>query len=108
MVRKKTPALSGTILTEESELTLGQFCQACSIRTELVIEMVEEGILEPTGEDREHWHFRAGSIRRAGTAQSLRRALDVNMAGAALAIELLDRIETLRHKIRVLELRRSR
>ena len=108
MARKKTPTLSGTILSEESELTLGQLCQACSIRTEIIVAMVEEGILEPGGGDQEHWHFRATSIRRARTVQSLQQALDVNLAGAALAMELLDRIERLRARLRILEAGRHR
>ena len=44
--------LSGTLLDEQVHLSLTEFCQACSSGTEWVIELVEEGILEPSGEER--------------------------------------------------------
>ena len=58
----------------------------------LINQMVQEGVLEPVGGSREQWRFGVSSIRRVRTAVRLQRDLGVNLAGAALALELLDRI----------------
>ena len=56
----------------------------------------EEGVLEPIGNDREQWRFSAASLQRAHVTLRLLRNLGINLAGIALALELLDKIETLR------------
>jgi chaperone modulatory protein CbpM len=62
--------------------------------------LVDEGILEPVGGIREKRRFPYSSVRRTRTVVHLRRDLGLNLAGAALALELLDRIENLRAQIR--------
>ena len=47
MTERETNALSGLIFDETIEITIVQLCEVCSIETELVDEMVAEGILEP-------------------------------------------------------------
>jgi chaperone modulatory protein CbpM len=42
-------------------------------------------------------------VRRARRALRLQRDLDLNLAGAALALDLLDEVEILRERVRVLE-----
>lgn len=85
----------GTIADEESDLTLLQLCNTCSISPEFIIEMIEEGILEPEGEKRTAWRFSHEAIESARKVMRFRRDLNVNLAGAALALELLDKIERL-------------
>jgi chaperone modulatory protein CbpM len=41
------------------------------------------------------WHFHISSVRRVRTTVHLQRDLGVNLPGAALALELLDRIAEL-------------
>jgi len=85
----------GTLADEESELTLIQFCNSCNIGPELVIEMVDEGILEPEGERRSAWRFSHDALENARKVLRLRRDLNLSLSGAALALELLGRIERL-------------
>ena len=42
------------------------------------------------------WRFSGSALRRAATAQRLTRDLGLNAAGVALALDLLEEIETLR------------
>ncbi len=95
--------LIGPILDEEISLTMGELTRACSVRTEWIVELVEEGILEPSGRDNSHWIFSGLSLRRALIVRRLQRDLGANIAGAALALELMDEIEGLRTRLRVLE-----
>ena len=69
--------------------------------------MVEEGILEPRGARSTRWRFPRRAVRRARAAHRLQRELGLNLAGAAMALDLLDEFEELRTKVRLLEGRRS-
>ncbi len=87
--------LSGELLDEHTEITLTELCYSCSQHTEWVIELVEEGILDPVGRKQAQWRFSADNLRKAQTAMRLQRDLGVNLAGVALALDLLQEIELL-------------
>jgi chaperone modulatory protein CbpM len=65
--------------------------------------LVGEGVLLPRGVAPEDWRFAANDLVRAMSALRLERDLGVNPAGAALAIELVDEMQRLRRRVRVLE-----
>jgi chaperone modulatory protein CbpM len=88
-------ALRGQILEDYDLVTIADLCRSCTIELETVTLLVEEGILDPVGSDVAHWQFTVTSLRRVKTVIHLQRDLGVNMAGAALALELLDRIAEL-------------
>jgi len=98
-----TKVLSGIVLDEETVLSLGDLCNACSRHAEWVVELVDEGILQPAGRDQEQWRFPGTSLQRARTAMRLQQDLQINLAGVALALDLLDEIESLRALIYRLE-----
>ncbi len=97
--------LTGLLLDEESTLTLGELSRACTAHAEWIIELVDEGILEPTGSDIAHWRFSGASLHRAHTTMRLQRDLGINLAGAALVLDLVEEIETLRSQLQVLNRR---
>jgi chaperone modulatory protein CbpM len=94
---KKT--LTGMILDEHTELTLNELSRACSSSAEWIIELVEQGALEPISYRQRQWRFSGSSLPRARTAMRLQRDLGINLAGVALAIELLDEIDDLRSRL---------
>ena len=87
----------------EPELTLGQLCRACQVPAEFVLELVEQGVLEVQGGDSRQWRFPGSSLARVRAARRLQRDLQLNMAGTALALELLDEIQRLRRRLHCLE-----
>jgi chaperone modulatory protein CbpM len=95
--------LTGIIVEESSEFTLGELSRACGKPAEWILALVEEGVIEPVGTDQTHWHFRGHCLRRVRIVQRLQSDLGVNLAGAALALELLEEVETLRNRIAALE-----
>ena len=88
--------LTAELLDDELELSLAELCAACRVPAEQIVELVGEGIVEPIGQGQGHWRFRAVSVRRVYCALRLQRDLGVNIAGAALALELLEELERLR------------
>jgi chaperone modulatory protein CbpM len=103
MKNQLLPLLSGEVLEETVELSLADLCQACRLSAEQVLELVEEGIVEPVGRGVSHWRFAGASVRRVHCAVQLRRDLGVNWAGAALALDLLDELNWLRDRLRRFE-----
>jgi chaperone modulatory protein CbpM len=89
------------ILDEVTEVTLAELIRTCRVETEWVMELVEEGVIEPLGPGGPQWRFSATSIVRIQKAQRLQRDLGVNLPGIALALQLLDRIEALETRLRV-------
>jgi chaperone modulatory protein CbpM len=90
-----TELLSGIVLDEQTELTLGDLCRACCRHAEWIVQLVDEGILEPAGHNPAQWRFSGTSLQKAHIAMRLQRDLDINLAGVALALDLMDEIESL-------------
>jgi len=92
--------VTGSIIDDDRGIPLAQLCRVCGLPADEVMALVEEGILDPQGNRPGRWIFPAGSIRRTRTAKRLQRDLEINLAGAALALELLDRIELIQARLR--------
>ena len=94
--------LSGLILDEDCLFTLDEISIACSVRTEYIIELVDEGIVEPTELqcEQQQWSFTGKNLLRARKARRLQHDLDINLAGAALVLDMLEEIEQLRERLR--------
>ena len=95
--------LTGIVLDEHYELTVTEICRACSGTQEWVTELVAEGVLEPVAAQSGEWRFAGTSLTRARTAMRLQRDLGLNLAGVALALDMLDEIENLRARLRRFE-----
>lgn len=100
MTNDKATAVTGTIFDETSEITVIELCEVCSVDQQTIEELIAEGILEPLDNDGETVRLPCSSVRRTHTVVRLQRDLGVNLAGAALAIELLERIDELRARLR--------
>jgi len=87
-------------LDENPVLTLGELCRTCTVHAEWVIELIDEGVIVPSGRRREQWRFYGASLHRVRVVQRLQRDLGVNLAGAALALELMDEVARLRQRVR--------
>lgn len=97
------PQLSGIILEEQTGLTLADLSRACAVHAEYIVELVEEGVLAPVGDEPRRWCFTGIHMHRAIVALRLQRDLGINLAGVALALQLLDEVEALRARIRAME-----
>jgi chaperone modulatory protein CbpM len=91
---------TGTVI-EEDNLTMEQLCHACDVHADWIISIVEKSIIEPQGEDCRLWRFSGASLIRARSALRLQRDLGINLAGIALALDLMEELESLRTQIKI-------
>ena len=91
-------ALTGVVLEDYDLVSIDDLCRSCTVEVETITLLVDEGILDPVGTDVNHWQFSIGSLKRVRTAIHLQRDLGINLAGAALVLELLDRIAELERR----------
>lgn len=99
-------SIPAELLDEQQRFTLREMCRICGVHAEFLMELVDEGVIAPATEPprrtprtRPHgWRFDGVAVVRVQRAVRLQQDLGVNLAGVALALELLDELETLRRR----------
>ncbi|MDX2464316.1 MAG: chaperone modulator CbpM [Porticoccus sp.] len=94
--------------TESTYLSFTEVCLQTGVDEDTVFEIVEHGIIEPIGVEPDEWLFSPTMLTVTKKAVRLHRDLEVDWAGIALAIELLDEVEQLREQNLYLQRRLSR
>jgi chaperone modulatory protein CbpM len=92
--------INADLLDESVEFSLAEICRIVGVQEQLVVEIVEEGIVEPIGGSGSLWRFTGSAVTRIQRVIRLQREFEVNLPGAALALELLDEIERLKRGLR--------
>ena len=97
---ESTPSVE--VIDEQTTFVMAELCRSCGVEAEFIEALVEHGILEPSGRRGRHWCFPASSLRRTRITLHLQQDLGINIAGAALALDLLERIDELESRLRML------
>jgi chaperone modulatory protein CbpM len=92
--------LPGAIFEESTVLTVRDLSRMCAVDERHIVEFVEEGVLTTVQVSSAEWHFSGAALRRARLALRLERDLELNLAGVALALELMDELENLRRELK--------
>jgi chaperone modulatory protein CbpM len=93
-------ALCGEILEQSTLLTIEDLCRMCAADERHIVEFVEEGVLDVVEINTAEWRFTGAALRRARLALRLERDLELNLAGVALAVELMEELQHLRRELR--------
>ncbi|MFK0086289.1 chaperone modulator CbpM [Pseudomonas sp. NPDC090755] len=97
--------MSSTLVVQLDMQTL---CREADLPAAYVIEIVEHGIVEPSGRTPEEWLFDDQAPVLAKRAAKLQRDLELEWEGVALALELLDEVQQLRSENLMLKQRLGR
>lgn len=92
-------AIPGTIFDESAILSIQDLSRMCSVDERHIVEFVEEGVLSVVTVSSE-WRFTGEALRRARLALRLERDLELNLAGVALAVELIEELAQLRRELK--------
>ena len=95
----KQKTLTGILLDERAELSLKELSWACLGSADWVIELVDEGVLDTEDQEHAQWRFSGTNLLKARAAMRLQNDLEINLAGVALALDLMEEIETLRTRL---------
>ena len=87
------------VLLEDAALSVAELAQACGCEPRWVIEHIESGLLEcivvTPGERR----FASAEFVRARRLRALERDFDANPELAALTVDLIEEVESLRRQL---------
>jgi len=93
--------IKGVILDEQSDITLDDMCRACRVEQRTIIALIEEGIVEPRVRNESPWRFSSTTLPHVSRALRLQRDFELNPAGVAFALDLLNEIEELRNRLKI-------
>jgi chaperone modulatory protein CbpM len=79
--------------------TTKAICLYHHISNDVLSDMVSWGIASPSGLTPERWLFSQDDYDRIGSALRFNKDLDINVPGAALALQLLDELNKVRRDI---------
>jgi chaperone modulatory protein CbpM len=100
MSSPENQALAGAIFEDSAVLTVRDLSRMCAVDERHIVEFVEEGVLNVVEIVGTEWHFTGAALRRTRLALRLERDLELNLAGVALAIELMEELHTLRRELK--------
>ena len=100
MSSPQNAALPGAIFEESALLTVRELSRMCAVDERHIVEFVEEGVLNVVEINTTEWHFTGAALRRTRLALRLERDLELNLAGVALALELMEELEHLRRELK--------
>jgi chaperone modulatory protein CbpM len=99
MTASRTEALPGDIFEESAVLTVRDLSRICAVDERHIVEFVEEGVLQVIEINTTEWRFSGDALRRARLALRLERDLEINLAGVALALDLMEELRQLRREL---------
>src|SRR3989442_10360928 len=83
---------------ERQQLTLDAVASRAGMHPDLVKRFVEFGLLDPIEREGAALFFDPSAIPRLRTIERLRESLGMNLAGIAVALDLLDRLRVLQRQ----------
>lgn len=92
---------AGVLMDEKSYLSFDELCKIPNFSEVWLIELIEHGLFHPAKQPQ--INFDCHMLHRLQAAFRLQRDLELNVSGTVLVMELLDQLETLQSRLRVLQ-----
>jgi chaperone modulatory protein CbpM len=89
----------GELLELSETLSLMELTEKSGVSVEIVIEMVQFDIIHPKGQEPESWRFAVSALHRLQKALRLQQDLEINLAGVALTLDLVEEVDRLKSEI---------
>ena len=99
MASQNGPETVVEVLEGPAEFSFSQLCNICQVTPDLLRILVDEGVVIAKGERPAHWQFAATSVTRVRRACRLRNDLELDYAGLALALDLMEERDRLRAEV---------
>jgi chaperone modulatory protein CbpM len=90
--------------SQNQPITLLELCELSGLDQTTIRVFIEYDILQPSsGAEPSEWQFDLPQVQRLKKAQRLQRDLELNLAGVALVLELVEEMDNLRARMQLLE-----
>ncbi|MES2219225.1 MAG: chaperone modulator CbpM [Pseudomonadota bacterium] len=97
----KEVVVTGIVLDGNTTITFTEIRQRYNIREELLLEMIEHGLVEPLKPKQDEIHLT--ELPRIESALHLYNDLGVNIAGAVLALDLMQQLNEVQVELVILQ-----
>lgn len=87
------------LLESDAWLSLNELCEHCGLNPPLLVELVGLGLVTPKVVESDQWLFQATVVPTLHQALRLRRELDLDWQGVAVAMDLLIQLRELRQQV---------
>jgi chaperone modulatory protein CbpM len=87
----------------DKPLSLHEFLEITHIPEEMLVQFIQYDIIHQPTLEREQWQFDTSHLARVQRALRLQHDLEVNLAGIAVLLDLLDEMDRMRERLALLE-----
>lgn len=94
---------TGVLMDENTTISFVEVCEKFDISEELLQELIEYGLYEPSEIHVKKVLFDVKKINRIQSACRLQKDLGINTPGVVLVLELLDQIEQIKNELQILQ-----
>ncbi len=91
------------LIGQELDADLDEICRICGLEAEELRQWIQEGVAEPRGGEGRTWRFSARQLRRVWVGRRLRRDLELDTRALPVVLDLIEEVESLRRRVRLLE-----
>ena len=91
------------IIAQDLNADMDQVCRLCGLESNELLDWVREGIADPQTQSGSGWQFSAREVRRVYVARRLKRDLDLDTRALPLVLDLIEELQVLRRRVRLLE-----
>ncbi|MEE4638046.1 MAG: chaperone modulator CbpM [Wenzhouxiangella sp.] len=91
------------LIAQDLDADLEEICRICGLDVEELRQWILEGVAEPRSGSACDWQFSARQLRRVSVARRLRRDLELDARALPVVLDLIEEVETLRRRVRLLE-----
>ena len=101
--RRDVSPLAGEVLEERPVCSLFDLAELTGVPVDVLVEYVQVGLIEPvSGHAAREWRFSGVAVARLQRAARLRRDFALAPEALALVLDLLEEMDALRARLRVL------
>jgi len=92
-------AASVEVVTEKLTLSMHEVCQRCGLDSADLQHLLAHGVIEPVPANRDEWLFSADALGLLTRAARMQRDFELDAAGLAMALSLLDELQRSRRQV---------
>ncbi len=92
-------AMSVELISDRLTVSMREVCVRCGLQAEDLRQLVAHGVIAPVSESDAEWRFAADALRLLTRAARMQRDFELDAAGLAMALSLLDELQHSRRQI---------